>query len=634
MTNFYVYSTITFPSKKTISVKKLFSCFIISLYLPIVDSPGQSITEPVNPDSVFQLAGHLMDIRNYEDAVDALTGLEYQKAWMEDLNNARKTFNNLGYSYLLLQKYPESAFYYEKAVNLAQQLQDIFKWITSQASLAMAYRQMGHYARSMEANQAALRLSELNNNKESTVSILNTIGILHQNLEQWGKALEKHRAALVISISISDTLMSAYLYTNMAISHAEMDYPDSRLYYNLRSLELKRLLGLPSSDQVSNLNNIGEDYLALGNLEIAEAYLTQASKLYSEKGDNRGLIISHNNLGSLALEKLDFRTAARHLEKAQELFDETYSKDLYLDYLELKTSLLEKQGNYSGALTAHKELAVLREEVFQAERLGVQQVEYTYLLREKELERVTAAQEADFAKAENQRYLQFIGVLALSITVTGLLLYFLFRFNKALRVKNGIIQSQQEDLRHRTFNVLMRVQSLIRMASENLTDENTKRVLANSEAAIISAASLQQYLTVEGKKGYIMMGVYLQDLVGRLEEMFHLTGHRISFKVNIREEVSLPVNTVLNLGIIVAELVTNASKHAFDGQISHPEITVSLEKQEKNLFISVRDNGIGLPQVEKQGIGTGLVRRLAGYIKAELSVQSEGGTFYILKLHT
>ena len=120
--------------------------------------------------------------------------------------------------------------------------------------------------------------------------------------------------------------------------------------------------------------------------------------------------------------------------------------------------------------------------------------------------------------------------------------------------------------------------------------------------------------------------------MSRLEEVFHLTGHPISYKVDIREESSLPTNIVLNVGIIVVELVANSSKHAFTKEIVQPEITVRLEKKGTNLYVSVQDNGVGLPLVEKQGVGTGLVKRLAGYIKAELSVQSETGTFYTLKL--
>lgn len=614
-------------------MKKIFVCVFLWLGVPIVNSSAQSIPELANPDSAFQYAGSLIDNGRFQDAVEVLTTLERQQIWMEDRHNARRTFNNLGYCHFLLQKHPESAFYYEKAVTLAQQLQDTSKWITSQASLAMAYRQMAHYARAMDANQAALRLSELSNSHENSVSILNTMGLLYQNLEQWDKALENHRTALPISIYLSDTLMSAYIYTNLAISHAELGHRDSSLYYNLRSLELKRMLNLPPHDLTSNLNNIGEDYLALDKLELAEAYLMQASKLYSEKGENSGLIISHNNLGNLALKKSDYEKAWRHLERARELLDKTHIKDLYLDYLELKTSLLEKLGNYKGALTAHKELAVLREEVFQAERLAVQQVESSYLLREKELERATAAQEAELAKAESKRNIQWMVFLLIVLSAAAGVAFFFIRLSRQLSESNRIIQTQKLDLKHSTYNTLMRIQALLRLTTDGMPDTYSKEKLQQVEAAIISAASLQQFTYNIENENEVSLGKFLQELIERLKEAFSNSGHAgISYSVEIKDDGVLPVKTVLNCGLMVGEIVNNAVKYAFP-DVPEPKIEISLTRSGQHLLLRVGDNGVGLDIGKKNnGVGTGLVFKLAKYIRAGLTVRVEGGTWYTIQL--
>jgi two-component sensor histidine kinase len=584
-------------------------------------------------DSLFGLAENYKNEKQYEKAIAIYERIKNSGEWMDDLSNARKVFNNRGFVFYKMQNYDLSAINYSKSNQIAIALKDTAKIIGSYKSIAMAYRQMGLYAKSLENNQKALILAQAVQDRENILDIMNSMGLVYYNLKQLDKSLASHREALTVSMSNGDSLSVSYMYNNIAMSHFELGMYDSSLYYNLKALSIKKLLGLPKIDQVANLNNIGEDYLELDSLELAEKYLSEAYKLYIEGGNVQGQITISNNLAKLAIKKMDYGAAQSYLDIVAQLFENVYVKDIYLDYVELRTELSEKQGQHAEALAYHKELSSLKEEVFQEEKLKVQQVESSYLLREKELERATAAQEAVFVRAENERYLQLILILAASVLVTGSLLYFLLRLNKMLKVKNNIIQSQKEDLKHRTFNVLMRVQSLIRMASESLTDETSKRVLANSEAAILSAASLQQHLSHDGSDGHIMVGSYLEDLVYRLEEVFHLTGHKISYKVEIQEESPLPVSTVLNLGIIVAELVTNASKHAFNEQIAQPEIAVRLEKKGPNLIISVRDNGIGLPQAEKQGVGTGLIKKLAGYIKAELAVRSEGGTFYTLKLH-
>jgi two-component sensor histidine kinase len=583
-------------------------------------------------DSVYSLAGDYLNDHKFEQAIKLLYLLEKEPAWIGDLSNLRKTYNNLGFSYYKIQKYDSSLFFYVKSNELAIALQDTTRIIASFNSLAMGYSHMGLYGLSLEKSQSALELAQLNRDDGMTAHIQNTMALTYYDVGDITGALTHHRMSLATSKSLGDSIMMAYGYHNIARCHQQLGEYDSSLFYNRKALDLKEKLSLENSAIVTTINNIGLDFLKLDSLSLAEKYLARSHSIYRAVGDQRGLALSYNNLSDLAIRRKQFQTARAYLDSGALILDQIGVKELQADHLALQVTLMENIGQTAEALAYYKELAALKEEIFQQEKLNVQEAESNYLLRGKELERANAAQEAAFVKATNQRYLQLIAILAFSVIATGGLIYFLLRFNRILKVKNNIIRSQKEDLKHRTFNVLMRVQSLIRMASENLTDENSKQVLANSEAAILSAAALQQHLSHDGENSQIMLGHYLEDLVGRLEEVFHLTGHPISYKVDIREESSLPTNTVLNVGIIVAELVTNASKHAFTKEIVQPEITVRLEKKGANLHVSVQDNGVGLPLVEKQGIGTGLVKRLAGYIKAELSVQSETGTFYTLKL--
>ncbi|WP_158861483.1 sensor histidine kinase [Lunatibacter salilacus] len=572
--------------------------------------------------------------KQFPQAIDIYYQLMTEPGWINELSNARKTFNSMAFSYYMLQQFDSSARYYLKSNQVAIQLKDTSQIIISYKSLAMAYRQIGLYAKSLENSQNALSLAEFRNDQEQMSDILNTMSIMYLNLNQYDKALEKQRMALNLARSLHDSLGIAYLYNNIAMSHFYTARYDSSLYFNLKALEIKTALGLPKTDQVANLSNIGEDYLKMGDLKMAERYLSEAHRLYLENSDIEGQIICEETLVDLAIKKNDFRTANKYLDSIKHLFDIVFVKDLYLKYLELRVLLAEEEGKFEEAFVFHKELAVLKEEVFQEELLDVQQVESEYLLREKELEKSYAEQEAQFARDENKRYILFITVLFVTVLVTLLLAYLLFRFNKTLKVKNGIIESQKADLTHRTYNVLMKVQSLLRLASGNLEDEKSKQVMQNLEAAVLSAASIQQQLTVEGESTEIQIGAYIQALVKRLEEMFELTGHRIKFEVIFKEENKLPTTTVLNLGIIIAELITNATKHAFTEEIINPQITVTIEKQGAKLLVNVQDNGIGVNGSQKQGTGTGLVQRLAKYIQADLFVKSDHGTSYTLRLNT
>ncbi|NHE55757.1 tetratricopeptide repeat-containing sensor histidine kinase [Cyclobacterium plantarum] len=604
----------------------------VAIFLPGQELVAQEVNSAKRYESLYAEASTFQEERHHQKAIDIYYQLIKESDWMEDLGNARKTFNSLGFSFYKLLKYDSSARYYLKSNQVAIRLMDTTRIITSYKSLAMAYRQIGLYSHSLENSQKALTLAQLHGDMEQVSDILNSMGIMYLNLKQYDKSLEKQRTALDLALTLDDSMGIAYLYNNMAMNHFHSGRYDSSLYFNLEALEVKTALGLPKTEQAANLNNIGEDYLKIGNLKKAASYLLEAHRLYLDNSDIEGQIICKTNLANLAMMENDFQSANTYLNSIKSLFNSVFIKELYLNFLELKISLSEKEQKFSAAFNAHKELAALKEELFQEELLDVQRVESEYLLREKELERNFAEQEAALVRMENERYLLYIVVLVFLIGVTILLVYFLYKLNQSLKQKNGIIASQKDDLTHRTYNILMKVQSLIRMASGNLKADKSRQVMQNLEAAILSAASLQQYLNFEDEKGEIHIGGYIKELVIRLEEMFKLTEHRINFQVESKADIFLPTNIVLNLGIIIAELVTNATKHAFTDQIINPEIVVSMNKQGAYLLINVKDNGIGLDGGQKQGVGTGLMQRLTKYIHAELFVEPFPGTCYTLKL--
>lgn len=85
------------------------------------------------------------------------------------------------------------------------------------------------------------------------------------------------------------------------------------------------------------------------------------------------------------------------------------------------------------------------------------------------------------------------------------------------------------------------------------------------------------------------------------------------------------------MGLAANELITNAVKHAFpEGR--EGEIDVKFEKVETGWCLSVRDNGIGLPDQPKTGLGAGLIEEFVRQAGGTLSLQSSNGTIARLAL--
>jgi two-component sensor histidine kinase len=79
------------------------------------------------------------------------------------------------------------------------------------------------------------------------------------------------------------------------------------------------------------------------------------------------------------------------------------------------------------------------------------------------------------------------------------------------------------------------------------------------------------------------------------------------------------------IGLLVAELVTNAGKHAFPDDRAGT-VRVSLERTADGFELLVEDDGIGMPtEQQSAGLGTTLVTRLARQAGGEVTVSSEPG---------
>ena len=101
------------------------------------------------------------------------------------------------------------------------------------------------------------------------------------------------------------------------------------------------------------------------------------------------------------------------------------------------------------------------------------------------------------------------------------------------------------------------------------------------------------------------------------------------------DPIMLDVDTVIPIGLIVNELVSNALKHAFpDGQ---GEVTVRLKETNDALVLQVRDNGRGIMDAEhlaeSDSFGYKLIRSFKNKMKGELTVESNKGTEVTMKIH-
>jgi len=178
-----------------------------------------------------------------------------------------------------------------------------------------------------------------------------------------------------------------------------------------------------------------------------------------------------------------------------------------------------------------------------------------------------------------------------------------------------------EEMQHRVLNSLQIIASIILMKARTVKSEETRLHLQDTHSRVMSIAALQEHLHAPGIGGSIDLVPYLTKLCEAVATSMIGDTRPISLKV-CGDGGSSTSRQAECLGLIVTELVMNALKHGFPGDIKDGLITVEYDIAGPNWKLSVSDNGVGRPdgvfaQV-KTGLGTSIVKALAQQLGAQV----------------
>jgi two-component sensor histidine kinase len=89
---------------------------------------------------------------------------------------------------------------------------------------------------------------------------------------------------------------------------------------------------------------------------------------------------------------------------------------------------------------------------------------------------------------------------------------------------------------------------------------------------------------------------------------------------------------MINLGLIITEIVTNAFKHAFN-ELKEGMITIELQKNQNENQLFISDNGIGFDfsRIGKNTLGLEIIRALVQQINGTIEIDSQNGLKYAIR---
>ncbi len=471
---------------------------------------------------------------------------------------------------------------------------------------------------------------------ELLAEIYISIARVHETIGR-GKDCKRY---LNLAIGIIEAFNLNSVYSRYAVRNSSYH----RIYENRDSAQFFALQAIQYGKDYDVQRSYLDGYLLMGILtedpRESIKYFEEATLICEERNDYYGAISMKLNIVQNLMAIGDYEEAMWQVRRMGRYFDlmpqdvkRHYSK--LSRYYEMKSEIYEKLGFMDSAYYSMRESRQwIQQATFEINQEKINQKETEYAV---ELEKAKLKLEKEQTKSF-KRIIAVLGVL--SLILIGL---FINNESKRRRItkQNELIASQNEklnkslayqnilmsEIHHRVKNNLQVIISLLALKGMKSSDENLKSHLDDISNKIHGIALIHEKLYSGKEFDKINTKEYFRELFNYYSGIQD-EDRPFTFSLNI-DEISLNLETIMPIGIICSELISNSLKYAFSkGRDLHLELSVTVEG---GYYFSFKDNGPGYP-AEKvsnpNGIGEILINSMVRQLNAKSKKYNKQGAVF------
>ncbi|MFO7991756.1 MAG: histidine kinase dimerization/phosphoacceptor domain -containing protein [Thermoplasmata archaeon] len=186
-----------------------------------------------------------------------------------------------------------------------------------------------------------------------------------------------------------------------------------------------------------------------------------------------------------------------------------------------------------------------------------------------------------------------------------------------------------KEIHHRVKNNMQIILSILDRQSRYFDSEEIDEVVLETRNRIMSMSMLHNKLYRSENLTRIRCPEYCADLAKHVINTYKTGETYIRLRTDI-EPVLLDLDTLIPMGIIITELVSNSMKHAFEGR-DRGEIAVVMRSIDGRYELIVGDDGGGIPPDHRERLGLSLVRDLVDQIDGTLEIGNGNGAVFKIK---
>jgi two-component sensor histidine kinase len=599
-----------------------------------------SAVDSVQIDAYREAAIELVETDTDKSIQMALLSLN-KAVGKNDLNRKARAAKTLGVAYDIKGNLDSCLFYLNDAFNIFGILQkkDWQSHVLSDIAIAYFYR--GNYELALRNNLTALNLRRKLGDKSFISKSLNNIGALYRARKDYKNAISSYQESLQIKRELKDEQGRLNTMMNIGALYQNDGKYDSALLYGKQAVVMAE--SLHSTEDIAGAKaNIGAALLNLGRTDEALMFLKEADRLNTENNFTANHFTVYEAMGDVYMTKKEYPLAQQYFQKGLVLSEEKQRKESEKVFNKKLARSYSAIGNYQLAFEHQLESDRIDDELLNDENLRqlneMTQV-YQTAEREKEIAALNIQGEVDkkviLTRKRERNY--FIAA-AIIFMVMAFFAWKAFRSNKKkkeqLDLQNHIIEKSLEEkevlmkeIHHRVKNNLQVISSLLDLQSMTIKDNQAYEAVKEGKNRVQSMALIHQNLYSEGNLKGIIAREYIDNLLRNLCDSYNISSDKVTVHTQI-DDLNLDVDTMIPLGLIINELVSNSFKYAFKN-VQKGQLNLVLQQQPGYLLLKVSDNGTGFPDgfdtKGNKSFGLKMIKAFAQKLKAKLDIYNNNG---------
>ncbi len=525
-----------------------------------------------------------------------------------------------------------SSYLAQEALNLAQQANFKKGIAAATKNLAICNYVNGKSDIAIKQFIEAIKLFEELKEVSELAHCYSQMGIAYYLQYQYDNALKYYDKSIELYKKTTNKKDLAGVYINQGVSYTYVKKMDlAEINYN-EALKIYQEINYEPGFGPA-YNSLAKIYYAKKEYNKAISYYKLAEQ-YSLKSNNKyHLITNYNSLATCYKELKEYEIAKTYSEKSIAISKEVGSVERELFCHETMADILFSMGDYKNAYASFQNYASLKDTLFNQDKndaIAEMQAKFDVEKNQQKVKEIELQKKIDDEANTKQRilFMVVIVVILISLVFTILLFRNKQKVNSLLEQKNAAIQANLEqkevmmsEIHHRVKNNLQMVSSILDLQARDLTDEKSMRVIEDSLSRINAISLIHQRLYQSDNIRGIKINTYLQELAFDILKNFSSSVTTTPIQLTCKvDDLNMDLESAIPIGLITAELITNACKYAFLS-IEKPEITITLNKQQDALVLIVTDNGVGKQAaVNESGtsFGTKLIKSLSRKLRAEI----------------